>query len=327
MSSKTKAVSFRSPLAPLMRQFVDEKRACGHRYHEQARLLARLDRALVSESVTASTLPRAAMQCWLTKQPHESPATHQHRISIARQFAQFMCRLGYLADVPPRWPMTRETRTFVPHIFTRAEIAALLDRIDQLPPTPHSPDRHLVMPEIFRLLYGCGFRVNEVLQLRVADVDLDRGVITVRDGKFGKDRLVPPHFTLVRRLRRYTDFFGQRRNEAFFFPSRPGQPYRNNAIYLVFRKALFQLGIPHGGKSKGPRVHDLRHCFAVHTLLRWYEEGADLNAKLPILATYLGHQTLTGTQRYLHLTAELFPELNQRVTAAFGDVIPRRAGS
>jgi integrase len=220
--------------------------------------------------------------------------------------------------------MTREAQPFAPYIFTRSEVAALLDRVDHLPPTPHSPDRHLIMPEIFRLLYGCGFRVNEVLQLRVADVDLDCGVLTVRDGKFGKDRLVPPHIDLVRRLRRYTDIFGKRPAKAFFFSPRLGEPYRVNAVYLVFRKALFQLGIPHGGKSKGPRVHDLRHCFAVHTLLRWYEEGADLNAKLPILATYLGHQTLKGTQRYLHLTAELFPQITQRVNAAFGDVIPRR---
>ena len=327
MSNEAKEVRFHSPLAPLMRQFVEEKCACGYQYNEQARLLVRFDRALEGELVTASTLPRAAMQSWLTKQPHESPKTHQSRISIARKFAEFMCRLGYLADVPPRWPMTRETQAFVPHIFTRLEVAALLDYVDHLVPSPHSPDRHLIMPEIFRLLYGCGFRVNEVLQLRVADVDLDRGVLTVRDGKFGKDRLVPPHITLVQRLCRYADLIGRRPDEAFFFPSRLGKPYHNNAVYLVFRKALFQIGIPHGGKGKGPRVHDLRHCFAVHTLLRWYEEGADLNAKLPILATYLGHQTLNGTQRYLHLTAELFPEINQRVNAAFGDVIPRRAAS
>ena len=169
--------------------------------------------------------------------------------------------------------------------------------------------------------------MNEVLQLRMADVDLDQGVITVRDGKFGKDRLVPPHRTLVQRLRRYVEHFDTRPDSAFFFPSRHGERYKSNAVYLVFRKALLQLGIPHGGRGKGPRVHDLRHCFAVHTLLRWYEEGADLNAKLPILATYLGHQTLNGTQRYLHFTAELFPQINQRVTAAFGDVIPRRVVS
>ena len=111
MSNKTKEVGFHSPLAPLMHQFVEEKRACGYQYHEQARLLARFDRALVCELVTASTMPRAAMQDWLIKQPNESPKTHQSRISIARQFAQFMCRTGYVAYVPPRWPMTREKNT------------------------------------------------------------------------------------------------------------------------------------------------------------------------------------------------------------------------
>ena len=98
-------------------------------------------------------------------------------------------------------------------------------------------------------------------------------------------------------------------------------------VYHLFRKLLLQCGIPHAGRSKGPRVHDVRHTFAVHSLLRWYRDGADLDAKLPLLATYLGHQSLAGTQRYLHLTAELFPEITVRSNAAFADVIPRRAKS
>lgn len=85
---------------------------------------------------------------------------------------------------------------------------------------------------------------------------------------------------------------------------------------------LHRCGIPHGGRGKGPRIHDLRHTFAVHAMLRWYREGADLDARLPVLATYLGHQSLLGTERYLHLTAELFPEVTARSDAAFGDVIP-----
>jgi len=92
----------------------------------------------------------------------------------------------------------------------------------------------------------------------------------------------------------------------------------------VFRQLLLQCGIPHAGRGKGPRIHDARHLFAVRVLRRWYQEGADLDAKLPLLATYLGHVNLSGTQRYLHLTAELFPEITARSEAAFGDVIPRR---
>ena len=90
------------------------------------------------------------------------------------------------------------------------------------------------------------------------------------------------------------------------------------------RYMLLQCGIPHAGRGKGPRIHDYRHLFAVHTLRRWYRDGENLEAKLPLLATYLGHQHLSGTQHYLHLTAEIFPEITARVEAAFGEVIPRR---
>jgi len=165
------------------------------------------------------------------------------------------------------------------------------------------------------------------LQLHVADVDLNQGILTVRQGKFGKDRLVPPALPLVVRLQKYAAHFRVRPSDAFFFPSEQGGPWSIRTVYRLFRQLLLECGIPHAGRGKGPRVHDVRHTFAVHTLLRWYREGADLDAKLPVLATYLGHQSLSGTQRYLHLTAELFPEIAVRVNAAFGDVIPRRTTS
>jgi integrase/recombinase XerD len=184
--------------------------------------------------------------------------------------------------------------------------------------------RHLVMPEVFRLLYGCGFRVSEVLKLRVRDVDLNQGTITVRQGKFRKDRLVPPALSLVNRLRKYADHFGNRPPDAIFFPGPSGAPFALRTAYTLFRELLVQCGIPHAGRGKGPRIHDYRHLFALHTLRRWYRDGENLDAKLPLLATYLGHQHLSGTQRYLHLTAEIFPEITARVNAAFGDVIPRR---
>ena len=168
-----------------------------------------------------------------------------------------------------------------------------------------------------------------MVNLRIDDVDLNRGVLTVREGKFGKDRLVPPALPLVERLRSYETalraVLGDRPGDAFYFPSRAGGPHTRETLYVKFRQLLLRCGIPHGGKGKGPRVHDLRHTFAVHAMLRWYREGADLDAKLPVLATYLGHRSLRGTSRYLRLTAELFPEVAARVNAAFGDVVPRRA--
>jgi len=324
MTTDTVTKGFGSPLAPLMEQFVREKRACGYRYETGARALQRFDRFLCDEALATQTLSRAVTRRWLAKQPHESAGTHQERIRLVRQFAQFMRRLGYPADVPDGRLVARNQPGFSPHIFTHAEVKRLLAAVDQLAPTAFTPLRHLVMPEVFRLLYGCGFRIGEVLRLHVADVDLDQGIITVREGKFGRDRLVPPAVSLVKRLQQYAAGFDTRPADAFFFPSHHDGPWFKGTVYETFRKLLFQCGIPHAGRGKGPRVHDLRHTFAVHTLLRWYREGADLDARLPILATYMGHQTLAGTQRYLHLTAELYPEITRRTSAAFGDVIPRR---
>jgi site-specific recombinase XerD len=327
MTTDIGTMRFRSPLAPLMEQFVREKQASGYRYDAGARLLQRFDRFLCGEPLVPQTLPRSVSRQWLAKQPHESAGTHQHRISVVRQFAQFMCRLGYPADVPDGRLAPRNAAGFAPRILRHAEVVAILSAVDQLAPTAQTPLRHLVMPEIFRLLYGCGFRVSELLRLRVADVDLDQGIITVREGKFGKDRLVPPAVPLVKRLQQYAAGLGGRPADAVFFPSHHDRPWTKGTVYALFRKLLYQCGIAHAGRGKGPRLHDMRHTYAVHTLLRWYREGADLDARLPILATYLGHQTLAGTQRYLHLTAELYPEITRRTNAAFGDVIPRRVTS
>jgi len=324
MSSREFTARFQSPVAALMEQFVQQKQACGYRYGEAARILARFDRFLCDEALSQCGLPRSISRKWLATQPHESASTHQHRIGVVRQFALYMCRLGYPADVPDRLLTVKCRAAFSPRILTHAEVHQLLHAVDQLTPTAQAPLRHLIMPEVFRLLYGCGFRLGEVLHLHVADVDLNQGVLTVREAKFGKDRLVPPALPLVLRLQRYARGMDLRSSDAYFFPSPNGGPWSHSAVYRLYRELLLRCGIAHAGRGKGPRVHDLRHAYATHTLLRWCREGADLDAKLPVLATYMGHQSLAGTQRYLHLTAELFPEITVRANAAFGDVIPRR---
>ncbi|MCE9531539.1 MAG: tyrosine-type recombinase/integrase [Planctomycetes bacterium] len=324
MPNEASDTGFQSVLAPLMNQFVQEKHACGYAYAEPTRLLHRLDDFLVQERLTTLELPRSLARKWLAKKPHESALTQQPRIILVRHFSRFLLRAGHPAYVPESGLAARKPPTFVPRLLSDDELVKLFHAIDVLEPMASSPWRHLVMPEVFRLLYACGFRVGEVLKLRVRDVDLDRGIITVRQAKFRKDRLVPPVLSLINRLRRYAEHFGNRPPDAFFFPGASGRPFALRTVYTVFRKLLMQCGIAHAGRGKGPRIHDFRHLFAVHTLRRWYQTGEDLDAKLPLLATYLGHQHLSGTQRYLHLTAELFPEITARLDAAFGEVIPRR---
>jgi integrase len=304
-----------------MAQLIQEKRAAGYGYIPQSYCLDDLDRFLAQEGLIRIELPKDLARRWCAKRVHECASTHRSRISVLRQLAEFLGRRGYPAWSPDPKLTTIPRYDFVPHIFSVEEVGKLFAAADALDHGAWSL-RHLIMPEIFRVLYGCGLRAGEALDLTVGDVDLNEGVLTIRQGKFRKDRLVPLAPSLRDRLRRYADRMGNRAPEAIFFPGRAGGPCGKSTLYETFRGLLWKAGIAHGGRGRGPRLHDLRHTFAVHCLVRWYRRGDDLNARLPVLATYLGHQGLDGTQRYLRLTAEIFPELTARLQDRFGSLIP-----
>jgi integrase len=310
-----------------MEKFLAEKHACGYRYERASKCLGSLDRFLEKERLETLELPRALVERWTAKQSHESATSQVYRLSLAREFGRFLLRQSLPAFVPVSKATSIVRLDFVPHIFSKEEIRRLLEAADQLRPTALSPLRHLIFPEVFRLLYGCGLRAGEALRLTVADVDLSEGVLRIWQSKFRKDRLVPMAPSLTQRLRSYASRLGERPSAAFFFPAPDGGRYNVATLYHTFRSLLWEAGIAHRGRGQGPRLHDLRHTYAVHCLTRWYREGADLNAKLPILVTYMGHATLGGTQRYLRLTRALFPQLTATFQAAFGHVIPGEASS
>jgi integrase len=325
MRKDSAKVAFHSTLGPVIEQFIQTKQACGYFYTTEIGRLRELDRLFVTEGLNALELPRALAQKWTTKRRNESPRTHQMRITVLRQFARFLIQKGFKAHVPEPMLGRVKTTTWVAHIFRPSEIRSLLEAVDRLRPCTASPLRHLAMPLILRLLYGCGLRLSEVLKLIVSDVDLNEGVLTIHQTKFRKDRLVPVHPSLLERLKRYASAVGHRSVSAPFFPSPNGGHYARRTVQWLFRNLLWECRIPHGGRGRGPRVHDLRHTFAVHRLVRWWRERVDLNAKLPLLATYMGHEHLSGTQCYLQLTIDLFADVASRNAEKFGHVIPRRA--
>jgi site-specific recombinase XerD len=168
MPNDASNTGFQSVLAPFMDRFLQEKHTCGYAYHEPIRILHRFDEFLVQEALATLELPRSIVRNWLAKKPHESAATQQQRITIVRQFTKFLLQTGYPAYVPDSTLGVRKS-TFVPRMLTDEELRKIFHAVDTLEPTARSPLRHLVMPEVFRLLYGCGFRVREVLKLRVRD--------------------------------------------------------------------------------------------------------------------------------------------------------------
>ena len=218
----------------------------------------------------------------------------------------------------------RVQSSFVPYIFSHSEIVRLFAAADGLPYTPISPQRVYVMSLLFRMLYGCGLRISEALNLVMADVDLDQGILYIRNSKFGKERLVPMSESLTFRCFQYVSNVGKhRKDEAAFFQTPCGGHYASGTILYAWRQTLYCAGISYGGKGKGPRIHDLRHTFAVHCLQKWVEAGEDLNAKLPYLSAYMGHAGLYSTQQYLRLTAEAFPHIVSAMEHNF-DVFPGR---
>jgi len=319
---KTVDSAFSSALAAWLRDFVLEKRAVGYRYIGEQFLLERLDRHIIQSGHKEASLPRSVLDAWLARTAHESPKTQLARVTVARQLGRFLQQQGVLVELPPTQPRRLPGNRYLAHIFSREEVTRMFAAIDKIPIDGRAPQRHLVMPTLFRVLYACGLRLGEALRLRVSEVDLDEGVLTIRQGKFRKDRLVPMSPSLLDYLRRYHDEMGKREPDTLFFAAGHGGIYSRYTLYSTFRWMLRTAKIPHGGRGRGPRLHDMRHTFAVRRLEAWFREGVDLNAKLPVLSTYLGHESMAGTQRYLQLTAELYPDLAKRLECSFGPSTP-----
>jgi len=318
----TKTSTFTSVLAVHLRGFVSERQACGFKYQTSQVYLRSFDRWLAQNACPSDSLPRETVEAWTAKLPNEQSNTHFGRVCILRQFALYLIRQGLPAYCSPRRSNTMNRYGFIPRIFTPAEIQQMFREVDHWPRFPHRPVRHLVMPEVYRVLYGCGLRVGELLSLKVGDVDLDNGILTIRKAKFDKERLVPVATTLQHRLDRYAERRGVRPSGEPFFSDEYGKSLTHAVVYKLFREILWRMKIPFVGGGHGPRVHDIRHTFAVHRLIGWYRQGADLNAMLPLLSTYLGHVGMEGTQRYLTLVIDMLPAVTERLEELVGQIIP-----
>ena len=237
-----------------------------------------------------------------------------------------MDRLGHKTYVLPK-KITPKGSAYTPYIFSNQQLAALFKQIDACHYCAEVPLRHQIMPLLFRLLYGCGLRISEALNLRIQDVDLDTGVLTIIDGKFNKDRLVPMSAENTRHCCRYAKEVHLFSTDSdYFFPAPSAKAITIGNVYKNFRRFLWQARISHGGWGKGPRLHDIRHTYTVHCLRQWVFQGKDLAAYLPILKAYLGHDSFRDTARYLRLTAELYPDITAKMEQAFGHVIPVAGG-
>ncbi len=234
------------------------------------------------------------------------------KLSCLRGLFRYAVSRGYATTAPLPTIMPKRPPVFVPYIYTREEIRRLLQVIAT---PPHR--RSIVEPATLRTMilvyYGAGLRRNEAINLTRADVDLSGSVLTIRDAKFGKTRLVPVGPQLTRSLVEYDRSRSKGRPaEAPFFATVKGDPLYAHLVDSNFRVARDRAGIRRTDTREQPRIHDLRHTFAVHRLTSWYQQGADVQRLLHQLSVYLGHVHLKHTQVYLSMTPELLREASNR---------------
>lgn len=312
---------YRSALAPKIAAYVAERRSVGYKFEGSADVLLQLDRLAGDIGWESDSLGRELVEAFVSPRPGEAPRTRAIRASAARCFGAYLAARGEEAYVLPRGHSPASCQSAPPRLFTRDEIRRLLDAADSMPHTGRASIRHIVIPTMLKMVYACGLRISEATRLLLSDVDLAGGMLAVRATKFNKDRRVPMSPSLARLCREYAeDIHGFSRADSAFFPSSRGGAYWRGTVGEIFRRLLAVAGIPH--YDDGPCLHSLRHSFAVHRIAQWAEEGVDVNAMLPHLSAYMGHEGLAGTERYLRLTMEMMPDLRSRIEASCSWMIP-----
>lgn len=313
---------FSGPFSDSLGKFIAHKRSLGYSYHAVAETLTMFDVFSAAQGSRPEHLSKELVEQWIQKRPGEAASTQQGRISSMRQFAIFMRDLGYPAHVLP--PVRgAKPKVYAPYIFTHSEIASIIKSADNQPVFPQYPRSHVITPTLIRLLYGCGLRISEAIKLKIFDVNLTDGVVRVNDSKFERSRLVPLSSSLTQYLRRYAgEMQFKAAGDGYFFPNRKGGMMSKNGFYARFRELLRASGISHGGRGKGPQLHDLRHTFSVHSIAGMVSHGVDIYCALPVLATYLGHEKLSTTGQYVRLTAEVYPEVLATVEKNCGGIFP-----
>ena len=301
-----------SPLRQAVADYLRIRRALGFKLERAEKLLAQFVTYLEQRQAATVTISHAL--AWATLPADASAWWWTMRLSTVRRFAAYLRTIDAAAEVPPAGLIARQRHRATPYLYSPSDIAAVLAAAARLPRRLSAA----TYPALIGLLAVTGMRIGEAIALDTCDFDQPAGVVTVREGKFGKSRLLPLHPTTTAGLRQYL----QDRDRLCPFPasdalfiSTTGTRLGYLRVHRTFRRLTHQAGLAARSATCRPRIHDLRHSFAVQTLLDWYRDGEDVQALLPRLSTYLGHADPKHTFWYLSAAPELLALAGQRLDA------------
>ena len=332
MTSAT--AGFSSSLAPVFGRYVSLKRALGRRFDIPTHTLQSLDRFLHDPASTYPDLNVAAFQAWCHTQEHLTSSVRRARMQQVYNFCLYHRRSKPQCFVPdPAW-FPRPHQRPQPYIFSEQEVSMLLRVASVLKRVPTSPLRPEVIRLAIALLFTTGIRSGELSRLILADYNRRDATLLIRESKFHKSRLLPLNAGIADEMDRYLRVRARREfpvsaDTALIWNARNGgRAYSSKNLQSCLRPVLQQCSI-FTAKGRLPRIHDFRHSFAVNALLRWYRQGADVEAKLPLLATYMGHVSVVSTHYYLHWIEPLRTAASERFASHYGELVvpaPRLEG-
>jgi site-specific recombinase XerD len=306
---------FNGPWGKQISAFILFKRRLGAKYEFEEGTLANLDRHLAEAGISpGEKIPPALINQWLLSQVGNNEQTLHTKRRVAERFFDYARSLGLLKENPANGLSSIPRRTLRPYVFSKEEIQEILQRARGMPDIPFFPHRGATYEMIFATLYCLGLRIGELCRLRLRDIDFDRGLLLIRPSKFYKSRFLPlgpKYFATLKEFveRHRIPWVGE---GGPLFSSYHGKPMRHGSIGRVFRHLAHQIGLKPKPGQRRPCLHSFRHAFAVHRLLRWYRQGENVQAKLPLLSAFLGHVDLASTQVYLDMIPELLEEVHLR---------------
>jgi integrase/recombinase XerD len=314
---------FRSVLAETIDRFVALKQALGRGYVQERTILAHLDAFLQAQ---ATDLTAESFARWCQTREYLTATVRRRWMRVAQDLCRYRRRLEPDCFVPDTAQFPPHHEAVRPHIFTEAEVASLLVACEPLRPAPGSPLRRETYRLGVALLYTTGLRRGELLRLTLDDYSPGERTLLVRESKFHKSRVLPLSDDGACEIERYLSARRARRlaleakAPLLWSASRGGRAYCGVGFSAAIRTLLCAADIRTAAGGR-PRVHDFRHTFAVHALMRWYRNGADVQAKLPLLATYLGHVSILSTQYYLRYLDPLAGAAVERFADRYGTLI------
>lgn len=311
---------YQSILAQEIEGYLQLYRTCGLDYRRYVTVLRKLDAVLCANDVTEKVLTEALVLKWMQSINVKPYTRYLYTVSLI-QFSQHLNSLGFTSYIPET---PKKQSGYTPYIYTKDEWKKIIGAADNLV-IKGRPESSIQMPMLLRMLYGCGLRVSETLSLQAGDVETEKGVLFIRIAKKKKQRMVPMDASLTAICDRYIRMLNLK-GDDYLFQAKSGNHQNLNWANYCFRRILAQADIQYqrniGNHDRGPCMHCLRHTFVLKSMMKSAENGRIFDETVPFLSTYLGHDSVRETDKYLNFCYELYAGAAEQINSYTNDFFP-----